>query len=150
MESVEDLQIFMQNHVYAVWDFMSLLKGLQVNLTCIDIPWVPRGARIARRLINEIVLGEESDQVGGRFISHLELYIESMEHMGAETKGLNGFLQTMAALKNDYSDKNIKTALEANDVSYLLTHSSSIPTPPSPSLLNRSLSGISSCSSLRP
>ncbi|GMT23471.1 hypothetical protein PFISCL1PPCAC_14770, partial [Pristionchus fissidentatus] len=117
VESIEDLQIFMQNHVYAVWDFMSLLKGLQVNLTCVDIPWIPRGSRIARRLINEIVLGEESDQVGGRFISHLELYIESMEHMGADTTGLEGFLQSMANLKNDYSEKNIKNALEANDVS---------------------------------
>jgi hypothetical protein len=63
LTSVTALRIFMEHHVYAVWDFMSLLKALQRAVTCIELPWVPCGDPAARRFINEIVLDEESDQV---------------------------------------------------------------------------------------
>ena len=61
IEDIEDMRIFMQYHVYAVWDFMSLLKSLQKNLTCVNVPWFPTGDADTRYLINEIVTGEELD-----------------------------------------------------------------------------------------
>jgi hypothetical protein len=59
--SLSRLRKFMQMHVFAVWDFMSLVKRLQSEFTYNSLPWnLPVSARITR-FTNELVLGEESD-----------------------------------------------------------------------------------------
>jgi len=87
------LRSFMESHVFAVWDFMSLLKALQAALTCVAVPWVPTPLPDSRRFINEIVLGEESDQFEGRAISHFELYLEAMQQAGADTAAVDTLLR---------------------------------------------------------
>src|SRR5258707_672437 len=88
---------FMQHHVFAVWDFMSLLKSLQRNLTCVELPWVPSGPPASRRLINDITLVEESDELDGGFISHFELYVNGMNEARADTSVINGFIDLLRA-----------------------------------------------------
>lgn len=94
INSLEDLKIFSQHHIYAVWDFMSLLKSLQNGLTCTSVPWVPVNDGDIRYLINEIVVGEESDEdrLGNR-VSHFEMYLSAMENLGADTSQMNRFLE---------------------------------------------------------
>ncbi len=86
------LRLFMESHVFAVWDFMSLLKALQARLTCVTTPWTPTKLPASRRFINEIVLGEESDEFEGEPISHFELYLRAMQQAGASTAGIHNLL----------------------------------------------------------
>ena len=92
LTSLERVQVFMEHHVFAVWDFMCLLKGLQQQLTAPTVPWLPVGDPRTRRLINEIVLGEESDELpDGRVLSHFELYREAMTESGADVSAAVAF-----------------------------------------------------------
>ncbi|MGK5637553.1 DUF3050 domain-containing protein, partial [Streptomyces sp. URMC 126] len=91
------LRVFMEHHVFAVWDFMSLLTSLQRRLTCVEVPWVPTGPVASRRLINEITLVEESDAYGDGFISHFELYRAAMDDMGADTGPVDAFVRELRA-----------------------------------------------------
>jgi hypothetical protein len=93
IKTLKDLNVFMEHHVFAVWDFMSLLKSLQRQLTCIDVPWVPKGNAATRYLINEIVTGEESDvdQKGVRQ-SHFELYLTAMKEAGSNTAAVDNLV----------------------------------------------------------
>lgn len=98
IKDVEDLKLFMQYHVYAVWDFMSLLKTLQNNLTCTTVPWFPRGSADTRFLINEIVVGEESDvDLNGVRKSHFELYLDAMQQCGADVTQIAKFIESLKA-----------------------------------------------------
>jgi Protein of unknown function (DUF3050) len=96
VNSVRRLQLFMEQHVFAVWDFMSLLKALQRTHTCMTLPWMPKGSRRLVRFLNEIVLGEESDEDGrGGYASHFELYLDAMKQMGASTFAIDRFVSLL-------------------------------------------------------
>jgi len=114
IKDLDGLRCFMENHVYAVWDFMSLLKALQINLTCVTLPWVPVGNAATRFLINEIVAGEESDvDEAGVRTSHFELYIKAMDQAEANTEPILGLiraLKTGSTIKYALEDMNIPTA----------------------------------------
>jgi hypothetical protein len=95
--TVDDLRAFMEHHVWAVWDFMNLVKAIQRRYTATEIPWTPRGDATVRRFVNEIVLEEESDEhpVGGGFCSHFELYVGSMAEVGARPGPVSRFVDSL-------------------------------------------------------
>lgn len=97
IRSISDLRIMMETHVFAVWDFMSLLKRLQKEITCVELPWKPSPyPKRMVRLINEIVLGEESDLLqNGEPMDHFSLYLLSMKELGASTNRLEAFLHNL-------------------------------------------------------
>jgi hypothetical protein len=92
INSLDDLKIFMSNHVYAVWDFMCLVKQLQHHLAPSGSPWTPIYSATGRRWINEIVLGEESDiTIDGGNASHFESYLIAMEEIGIDTSWMQSW-----------------------------------------------------------
>ncbi|GAA4360128.1 DUF3050 domain-containing protein [Kangiella marina] len=123
LDSLDSVRTFMEYHIYAVWDFMSLLKSLQQRLTCVDVPWVEsKQDPEVVRFINEIVIGEESDlDPDGNAISHYSLYLKAMEEVGADTSHIKEFIKTqdMSLIPEgarEFVDYNLKTAREGTDV----------------------------------
>jgi hypothetical protein len=111
LQTIEDIKIFTQDHVFAVWDFMSLLKTLQRELTCVSVPWVPRKKGKLTQFINEITLAEESDvDLSGESKSHFEMYLDAMRHMGSETHKIEVFLSKI------HQNSSIEEALDFAEV----------------------------------
>jgi len=93
IRNIDNLQKFLEGHVYAVWDFMSLLKALQQKLTCTTTPWFASENPETRYLINEIVLAEESDlAIDGSRLSHFEMYLDAMKDSNANTSTVLNFI----------------------------------------------------------
>ncbi len=118
VRTMEDLRCFMEHHVYAVWDFMSLVKFLQGAVAPVSVPWLPTGnvrSTLVQRFINEIVLGEETDEGlpdakgNPTFISHFDLYLGAMEEVGADTRPVRAFLQAV-------KKKGLPAALSKSDI----------------------------------
>jgi hypothetical protein len=100
--SLDDLRVFMQHHVYSVWDYMSLIKSLQGTVAPAAAPWLPGADTAVRRFVNELVMEEESDAVqlpgehDTRYLSHFELYCNAMQEIGADAGPARAFVARVA------------------------------------------------------
>lgn len=121
METLEDLREFMEHHVYAVWDNMSQLKALQKVLSNKNNVWTPSPYKKTLRIINELALEDESDELDSEYLSHFELYHRAMEQCGADFYLVDRFLALLqeekdlyAALRKINLAESIKLYLKVN------------------------------------
>lgn len=111
VSTVEHLRQFMEDHVFAVWDFMSISKRLQRDLTCTSLPWIPSDDASMARFVNEIIYVEESDEgPDGVAASHLEIYLSAMLGVGANVAPFQNFLSMLRA------GKDVELALRDNSI----------------------------------
>ena len=111
IDSLSKLHLFMESHVFAVWDFMSLLKALQRHFCNASLPWLPSEDKMAARFVNEIVLAEESDEDGrGGYASHFDLYQRAMRECGANTAVIDRFVEEL------WQGESVSSALQKLDV----------------------------------
>lgn len=98
LANTDQLRVFMKYHVFAVWDFFTLLKRLQTEVTTMTLPWLPAGHAEHGRFILEIVLAEETDEdTDGGYISHYELYRRAMDELGVDTRPIDAFVAAIEA-----------------------------------------------------
>jgi len=116
LANTNNLKIFMEHHVYAVWDFMSLIKALQFHLAPTNIPWIPTKNSRYTNFINQLVLEEESDEAltntaDFTHASHFEGYLKAMTDIGANTRTILQFINTVEI-------HGLKTALQTQNIPY--------------------------------
>jgi Protein of unknown function (DUF3050) len=99
VDSIERLRIFTEHHVFAVWDFICLLKELHRKIVCTQAPWFPPKDAYCAHLIHRILVEEEGDLTEDQqhYLSHFELYLTAMEQIGADTQPIQAFLQLLAS-----------------------------------------------------
>lgn len=114
IDNTESLRVFMEHHVFAVWDFMSLVKSIQNHLAPSTVPWIPSDNSRFVKFINQLVLEEESDnaysdKAFNRPASHFEVYLQSMTEIGANTYFISRFI-------NAVRDTGLDTALKIPNI----------------------------------
>jgi len=96
INDIRDLCKFMEFHIFCVWDFMSLVKSVQMGVCSNSLPWLPPKDGDLARMMNEIMVDEESDLgLNGKPISHFEMYLAGMEEVGADTTTILGFINRL-------------------------------------------------------
>ncbi len=127
IQTVDDMKIFMESHVWAVFDFMTLLKRLERDYTNVEQVWTPRKSADMARFIGEICLGEESDELpyylsiklGQSYISHYELYLLAMKEIGADTSKIEEFISLIDKRKATMHD--LIRLTPSDQVAYFVT-----------------------------
>ena len=103
IDLLEKLKVFMAHHIFSVWDFMNILKTLQLEFTCMSIPWRPVDYPELARFIHEIVLEEESDDISGSITSHFSYYVHALSVIDPDNSIASSFLQDLESEKS-YED----------------------------------------------
>ena len=97
-------KIFMESHVFSVWEYLTMLKALQRELATRDISFLHENVPDLPYLINQIVLNEEIEEESrGEYLSAMglyQLYINSMDEIGADSNPIKYFVDCIKVNKN--------------------------------------------------
>ncbi len=99
LRTPDALRTFLEYHAFAVWDFMSLLRALQQRICGNAVPWLPPENLLAARMVNEMMLVEETDELpdGSGYSSHFELYQRGLVEGGVRNDKIGTFTRALRA-----------------------------------------------------
>ena len=93
----EALATFTEYHVVCAWSYNALLRSLQRDIFTQSLPINSDAHKEAIRILSEVAIEEQANESDdGQFISHLELYLDAMEDLGANTAPIIGFFDILA------------------------------------------------------
>ncbi len=94
LKSIDDIKVFMEYHVFAIWSFALLLNNLQINMTEVRTSSISLEKSTDSVLINETVLEEEIEtNKVSQTQSHFEIYFDAMRQADARTNEINNFIK---------------------------------------------------------
>lgn len=112
---LKSLQYFMERHIICVWSYTALLQSLHKDLVAMVFPLNSESHKEAIRLISEIIINEEVDDLGdGRYLSHLELYLEAMQDLDCDLSKILDFFDQLET--NRSIDEAIKKSLFSEEI----------------------------------
>lgn len=86
------LRLFVEHHVVCVWSYNYLLRNIYQELVSMIQPLNSQAQKEALRIISEAILEEEvEEQTDGSLLSHLEIYLEAMQELGADVGPILSF-----------------------------------------------------------
>ena len=95
------LRLFVEHHVICVWIYNYLMRDLYQEIANHIQPMSSQVQKEAIRLISELVLEEEVDeQNDGTLISHMEIYLEAMQDLGADVGPIMSFFDLLESGKD--------------------------------------------------
>jgi Protein of unknown function (DUF3050) len=119
--SVADLRRFMEDHVFAVWDFMSLLKRLQQDMTCTRVPWFPadspRAARPIPEMFSRLLKTVRDARHANGPLRHFIYYIDRHIELDGDSHGPKGraLLDELVAASPQRNKRALRAACNSID-----------------------------------
>jgi hypothetical protein len=98
--TIEAVRRFMEQHVFAVWDFACLIQGLLQRIALPRIPGLANHPPAGIRLLYELAASELADDHPHKpdtCISHFHWYLEAMDTCGADRHPMTHCLQQLQA-----------------------------------------------------
>lgn len=108
IKTEEDINVYMFNQVWCVWDFMTLVKSIQISIVPPNILWIPPKYPELGAYIYEVLLTEETDKSydGGTSLSHFQTYLKAMNESKVDTTAVDLFINQLE------SGYDFETAIE--------------------------------------
>lgn len=97
IKTESDIKMYMFNQVWCVWDFMTLVKSIQIQIIPPNILWTPPKFPELGAYIYEVLLTEETDKGYNSETnsSHFQTFLKAMKESSVDTSSVDKFIELL-------------------------------------------------------